>query len=245
VRLLRQCTLRHLHSAGPPARDITLLRETACRVLGVISPDALFLLWYTLGSPEPEGRRDVLPALDYLRDARAVPYLLRLLERRGQWPDGEMTGWFIVRALERIGDRRAIPVLWRLVEASRSPKPPTATSVELGREAKRVIESLEGGQAKRDRERLLRPAAPPSADLVRPADAPPFENASELPRPADPTRDTLLRPLMPSSENLLRPAHPTETAQVSEEQELLRATDLTPRPPLPDARSGSPGEGET
>src|ERR1041384_8239486 len=50
--------------------------------------DALYAFWYALGSPDTPSRHNLLQVLDYLTDARAVPYLIRLLERRTVWTDG-------------------------------------------------------------------------------------------------------------------------------------------------------------
>src|SRR5262249_19021187 len=115
--------LRLLPSAAPNTpllsiRQIGDLRDAACAVLGNLSPDALFPLWSALGGPEAMIRQDLLPVLDYLHDARALPYLIRLSERRSQWTDGEIVGWFLVRAFERIGDRGALPALRRIAQRS-------------------------------------------------------------------------------------------------------------------------------
>ena len=196
VRLLR------LFPAVPPRiplipiRLMNDLREAACSVLGTLSPDVLFSLWTALGGPEVALRQDLLPALDYLTDARALPYLSRLLERRTQWTDGELVGWFVVRAFERIGDRRALPALRKIAARSgalRSLLPAlrsleraeAGTSPELAREALRVLQAIETGEKKKERNILLRPAQKPARDLLRPvAETPPDRAAA----------DSLLRP---------------------------------------------------
>jgi hypothetical protein len=197
VRALRLFPPAKTRETGPNARQTTTLREMAARALGALSPDALFPLWYALGSPDADARRDLIPVLDYLHDARAVPYLTRLLERRTQWDDGELVGWFVVRAFERIGDRRALPALRRLTmrgaSGMRQALPwlrkatPSGTSEELAREALRVIQSIEYGRNTRDSESLLRPAGPVTQDLLRPA-------ADALAERGLQDRDELLRP---------------------------------------------------
>src|SRR5579871_496820 len=107
VRLLRLLPAAPARTPQLSVRQIGDLRDAACAVLGALSPDALFPLWSALGGPEATTRQDLLPALDYLRDPRALPYLIRLSERRSQWTDGELVGWFLVRAFERIGDQRS------------------------------------------------------------------------------------------------------------------------------------------
>jgi hypothetical protein len=197
VRALRLFPPDRTRETGPNARQTTTLREIAARALGAISPDALFPLWYALGSPDADARRDLIPALDYIHDPRAVPYLARLLERRTQWDDGELVGWFVVRAFARIGDRQALPALRRLTmrgtSGMRQALPwlhratPSGTSEELAREALRVIQSIEYGRNTRDSESLLRPAGPVTQDLLRPA-------ADGLAERDLQDRDELLRP---------------------------------------------------
>jgi hypothetical protein len=167
----------------PLARQTTLLREAAAQVLGALSPDALPVFWDALRSPQPDARQYLLPALDYLNDPRAIPYLIQLLERRAQWPDGEIVGWFVVRACERIGDRRALPALRRLAASGSRPlqeilpwlRPAirAETSPELIREALRVVQILESGRPARERNVLLRPSGPQDENLLRPAADPP------------------------------------------------------------------------
>jgi hypothetical protein len=226
MRVLRVFRAEAARSQSVLSRPTTLLRDAACRAIGAISPDSLFLFWYTLGCPDPAARRDLLPALDYLRDPRATPYLLRLLERRGQWADSEMVGWFVLRAFEHLGDRRAVPALRQLLHADDSNGSQVGigtpvVSAELAREARRVIQSIERGRGWRDRLQLLRPALPPDESLLHPA----LETAAELERgemvrPAHPESRDLLRPVTEQPETLLRPAS-DDTAD-SPARELLR-----------------------
>ncbi len=188
VRVLRLFRMETARGQSALSRPTTLLRDAACRALGAISPDALFLLWYTLGSPDTQVRSNLLPVLDYLRDPRAAPYLLRLLERRGQWADSEIVGWFVVRAFEHLGDRRALPALRSLTHTGEnssesSPEHFVPVSVELAREARRVISSIERGRGWRDRLHLLRPADAPAELLLQPASFIPDEDTDELLRP--------------------------------------------------------------
>ena len=180
VRLLRLVSSAPSRAALLPVRQIGDLRDAACGVLAELSPDALFPLWSGLGGPDAAARQDLLPALDYLQDARAVPYLLRLLERRVQWTDGEIVGWFVVRAFERLSDRRALPALRKIAARThplRSLLPALSSmeraeagnSPELAREARRVIQAIEQGKDKKERSSLLRPALRPAKELLRPA----------------------------------------------------------------------------
>ncbi|HZP83374.1 MAG TPA: hypothetical protein VFB21_17150 [Chthonomonadaceae bacterium] len=199
VRLLRLLPADIVRETGPVARQTTALREAAARALGAVSPDALLPFWGEFCIQGQVARRDLLPVLDYLNDPRAVPYLMHLLERRTQWEDGEMVGWFVVRAFERIGDRRALPPLRRLAAGGGTPwqqamrrrrsEPPPGISPELAREARRVLQALEQGRNRRDRDVLLRPATPRSDALLRPAadssDAPDGQG-KQLLRPEEP-----------------------------------------------------------
>ncbi len=194
VRVLRLCPPDMGREVGLLARQTTLLREAASQVMGALPPDALSVFWEALESANGDARRDLLPALDYCKDARAIPHLARLLERRGEWTDGEMVGWFVVRAFERIGDRLALPALRRVADDSKTGPLPwlrnpssarTSTSVELAREARRVIQAIEYGRNRRDHDLLLRPASPQTGDLLRPAEFP-LDDAR--------AREELLRP---------------------------------------------------
>ena len=111
MRLLRLFTPDMTRETGPLGRQTSELRALASQLLAGLSPDDLYPFWVALSGPESAVRRDLLPALDYFNDTRAVPYLLKLLERRVQWSDGDLVGWAAVRALQRIGDRRALPAL--------------------------------------------------------------------------------------------------------------------------------------
>ncbi len=182
--------------ALPLARQAALLRDAASQALGAIAADSLTVLWDALNSPQTEVRQSLLPTLDYLNDLRAIPYLIQLLERRAQWPDGEMVGWFVVRACERIGDRRALPALRRLAAGSSRPslpffpwrraEPQTGSSPELIREAARVVQALERGRPdRRDRDALLRPSKVQNTELLLPATDHPDDDSA---------RQQLLRP---------------------------------------------------
>lgn len=222
VRVLRVFRMETARSQSVLSRPTTLLRDAACRAIGAMSPDSLFLFWYTLGCPDTAPRRDLLPALDYLRDPRATPYLLRLLERRGHWADADMVGWFVLRAFEHLGDRRALPALRLMIHQGEIsdgenmlPVPP-----DLAREARRVIYSIERGRGWRDRLQLLRPAQPPDQSLLHPA----TESLAELERaemlhPTHPASRDLLRPVSEQPETLLRPVSHTPT---DDSHELLR-----------------------
>ena len=229
VRVLRVFRMEAARGQTVLARPTTLLRDAACRALGAISPDSLFLFWYTLGSPDAEARSNLLPALDYLRDPQATPYLLRLLERRGQWADGEMVCWFVIRAFEHLGDRRAAPALRQLAHAGENPLAPDEqesvppVSAELAREARRVISSIERGRGWRDRRYLLRPADPPTDVLLHPASEPPqpWEGA-DMVRPTHPDSLDHLRPVTAADApaELLRPVLTDTNTDAS--QTLLR-----------------------
>jgi hypothetical protein len=196
LRLLHLFPPDLARSHGPLARLTARLREAAAQTLGALSPDALFAFWYALGSPDIHARHDLLPVLDYLSDSRAIPYLIRLLERRTQWADRDVVGWFVVRAMEHIGDRSALPALRRIAAGGAAPLQEThpreilkapPVSAELVREAERVIEAIEWRKNQRERASLLRPAHLSPADLLRPA-----MDASEEETRQD--REELLRP---------------------------------------------------
>ena len=188
VRLLRLLPPEQARAATPMGRVTTGLRAAAALTLGTLSPDGLYPLWVGLGSPDIAARKALLPALDYLHDARALPYLLRLAERRFQWPDGEMVGWFLVRALERLGDRRALPALRRIAVSNGQPH----TSPALALEARRVVEQFEYSRHKQERRDLLRPFNRTGDELLRPAADTPddIDDRAELLRPDVPEEET-------------------------------------------------------
>ena len=214
VRLLRVFPPDQARGVGPLARETGPLREAASHLLGALSPDKLYGYWYALGSPGRTARRDLLPVLDYLQDPSATPYLVRLFERRGQWADSEMVGWFVVRAFKRIRDRRALPALRRVVSLEKSPMlavPGSQASPDLIREARRAIEAIEYGRATGERSQLLRAAQPPVDHLLHPAQPghhdllrPSQRDEQDLIRPADPAADHLVRPASAPTGELLR-----------------------------------------
>ena len=229
VRLLRLFPPDQARGVGPLARQTGPLREVTARFLGSLSPDKLYNYWYALGSPARTARRDLLPVLDYLQGEGATPYLVRLFERRGQWEDGEMVGWFVVRAFKRIRDRRALPALRRVVSMEKSPMPVASSSQaspELIREALRAIEAIEYGRAPAERDQLLRACQPPVDHLLHPARPdtdkllrPSQLDDTDLVRPTDPRSDQLLRPSSAPAGDLLRPA---QEQPVNEHDGLLR-----------------------
>lgn len=177
LRLLHLFSPELTRSHGPQAMITSRIRESTARTLSALSPDVLFAFWYSVGGPDARIRRNLLQVLDYLTDSRAVPYLIRLLERRTQWADGDMVGWFVVRAMEHIGDRSALPALRRISAGRAAPMQRTqvaesgkqaAGSAELGREAERVILAIEGRKNRRESASLLRPSQIEPTDLLRP-----------------------------------------------------------------------------
>lgn len=198
LRLLQIFSPETARVHGPQARLTARLRESAGQTLGALSPDSLFAFWYALGSPDMYVRRNLLPTLDYLTDARAVPYLIRLLERRRQWADGDVVGWFVVRAMEHIGDRSVLPALRRIAAEGAAPLQGAQASagderfpvsLELAREAERIIRSIEGRKNRLESASLLRPAHLSTSDLLRPAadalDATDLLDREELLRPEE------------------------------------------------------------
>ena len=209
VTLLRLFPPVQSGGTGPLARQTCPLRDAASRLLGAISPDKLYEYWYALGSPEPTARRDLLPVVDYINDPMAIPYLVRLFERRGQWVDGEMVGWFVVRALKRIRDRRALPALRRVVNMDTSMMlvdPASYVSPDLIREVRLAIEAIEYERSVSERGQLLRGSQPPVHQLVRAA---PSGVGGDLVRPSYPGEEDLVRPANPESDYLLRPVADT------------------------------------
>ena len=102
------------------------------------------------------------------------------MERRYQGADGELLGWFIVRAFGKIKDVSTLPILRRIAEegekqSTQNQKARERTiSIELAREARRVIALLEANQ-NQNPQQLLRPANSPTETLLRPAETPPNE----------------------------------------------------------------------
>ena len=119
--------------------------------------------------PSASERHNLLPVLDYISDSRAVSYVARLLARCVDWPDGELTAWFVVRTLERIGDRsslgslRSFAVRW----SEFGGEPDDRSRRHLAIEIARVIESLDRRAAWRDNRSLLRPAREDTTGLLR------------------------------------------------------------------------------
>ena len=181
VRLLKMFPSDLGRRVSAAARQTTVLRESASQAIGAMPPDAIMPFWNLLGGTEPRARRDLMPALDYIADVRAIPHLIALLEKRKTWADGEMLGWFIVRSFGRIGSRKALPALQ---EISREEE---TSGLGLSQEARRVIQAIEDGRATRERNELLRPAERSDAALLRAASAPSSES-----NPRD--RAELLRP---------------------------------------------------
>lgn len=153
------------------ARSASQVREAACTAIASLSPDALFPLWIVLGGPDARARHRLLPVLDYIRDTRATPYLNRLLARCIQWPDGELTAWFVVRALEHIGDRASLPGLRAFVAqvapSNAAYSTETVSRQQLATEVSRVILALDRRAARRNNRSLLRPAAQDVSTLLR------------------------------------------------------------------------------
>ena len=182
LRLLRLFTLDFVRESGPLGHQTPELRARASQLLAGLSPDDLSPFWAALNGPESDARRDLLSVLDYLHDPRAVPYLVKLLERHTQRSDGEMIGWASTRALQRFGDRRALPVLRRLAGTEISIHLASSVSPELARAARNAIEAIEHGRASPERSFLLRPSQANTRDLLLPtSDVPdPANDAEEL-----------------------------------------------------------------
>ena len=180
VKILRLFPPERVRETGAIGRCTSLLRESASRTLAAFSPDAIYAYWVALGGPDGSARQNLLPALDYFDNQGCIRYLEKLLERAGQWSDGVVVGWFVVRAFHRLGDRRALPALRRIVAeqsttASLVPWLRYRTSPELAHEARRAIQAIEYGEnrlgtGKSDRDSLLRPSHLASEELLRPAD---------------------------------------------------------------------------
>jgi hypothetical protein len=202
VQILRLFPPDLARGAGPLARQTGPLRESAAHLLGSLSPDALYAFWYALGSPDKNARQDLLPVLDYLNDLRATPYLVRLFERRSQWSDAEMVGWFAVRAFKRIRDRRALAALRRVISAADGGSAvamTTVTSPDLVREVRRAIEAIQYGHSGGAKEELLRGSQPPTTELLRSS----AQGEADLVRPADPRAYELLRGAPTPTDHLL------------------------------------------
>ncbi len=180
VKMLQLLPPERVREAGAIGRHTDLLRESASRTLAALPPDAIYAFWVALGGPDGSARRNLLPALDYFDDQGCIRYLEKLLERAGQWSDGVVVGWFVVRAFHRLGDRRALPALRRIAteqsgKASDMPWLRYRNSPELAHEARRAIQAIEYGKNRRgtgisDRDLLLRPSHIASEELLRPAD---------------------------------------------------------------------------
>ena len=188
VRLLKMFPSDLGRRVSAAARQTTVLRESASQAIGAMPPDAIMPFWDALSGTEPRARRDLMPALDYIADARAIPHLIALLEKRKTWTDGEMLGWFIVRSFGRIGSRRALPALQSISREEET------SGLGLSQEARRVIQAIEDGKATRERNELLRAAERTDDALLRAAAAPPAEpnsrDRAELLRPGEKTEKT-------------------------------------------------------
>ena len=152
VRLLKMFPADLGRRVSAAARQTTVLRESASQAVGAMPPDSIPSFWTLLGSAESRARRDLMPALDYITDVRAIPHLVTLLKKRKTWADGEMLGWFIVRSFGRIGSRKALPALHQISSEEET------SGLGLSQEARRVIQAIEDGKATRERNELLRPA---------------------------------------------------------------------------------------
>ncbi len=190
LRLLRLFTPDRTREPGALARQTPELRSLAALYLAALSPDDLLPLWTALNVADAAPRRDLMPILDYFNDARAVPYLIKMLEKYAQWPDADMVGWTTVRALQRLRDRRALPVLRRLVAAlertavSSSTRAQSGSNPALAQAARRAIEAIAHQRPPAERSFLLRPSShPDAAHLLRPAQTTTDTDATELLRP--------------------------------------------------------------
>lgn len=145
--------------------QLWIIRTALAQTIAALPPDAMDVFWEQLQSPVPMVRQAMLLGLEDLRDAHAVPHLLRGLE---QSHDHD-TRHAIVDCLEQIGDPRAIAGLTHL-------RRDTAYSDwTLSRHIQRAIRVIELHNRGRHHRQLLRASEmPPENDrmLVHPTESP-------------------------------------------------------------------------
>ncbi len=151
MSVLRRCS----------GQDLETLAREAGRALTALPPDAIPDYWHSLTAASLPRRLAVAPALAYLDDTRAVPYLLAALTA----PDahGELTGR-IAACLGRLEDARALAALR-----------PFAQSRDrvLRQQVNAAIAAIEQAGRRQPHHTLLRPVAAPasgnSETMLRPA----------------------------------------------------------------------------
>ncbi|HLK57347.1 MAG TPA: hypothetical protein VKU00_12330 [Chthonomonadaceae bacterium] len=160
------------------------IQEALAKTLNALPPDAMGAFWANLLSDEPLRRGAMLLGVEWLRNAHAVPHLLRGLE---QCPHHD-TRTVIVNALEQIADPRALQTLMRVRREMAS------TDWPLSRQISRAIRVIEQQNRNQHHRTLLRPSLTTSeepASLLRPASDAARLHAEE---------EKLLRPTEPPDE---------------------------------------------
>ncbi len=187
LRVLPPARTRETSPLGQIAAD---LREHACLCLAARPPLELAAFWSALSASDPAQSRDLLPLLDFVRDTRAVPYLLALLVRPALARDNTPVALSVVHALHRLRDRQALPVLRRLLrdkekdgetrrrgdkETRKGSLEPAVESdpAELIEALRQALVDIEHDRAAPERMFLLRPALRVFSDLLHPLTRPP------------------------------------------------------------------------
>ncbi|HZT43131.1 MAG TPA: HEAT repeat domain-containing protein [Chthonomonadaceae bacterium] len=173
------CALLYDYYRGVWAAHLTrpqlqTIRDALACTLAALPPDEMDAFWEKLQSPKEMMRAAMRLGLEDLRDAHAVPHLLRGLEQS----QDTAVRHSIVDCLEQIADPRAIAALIRLRRETALPDWMLARRIAR---AIRVIEQQNrGGQHRL----LLRPAEE-APDLLRPVADPPDDGKRDLLRPLE------------------------------------------------------------
>ncbi|HLV81698.1 MAG TPA: HEAT repeat domain-containing protein [Chthonomonadaceae bacterium] len=160
------CALLYDYYRGVWAAHLTraqlqTIRDALAGTLAALPPDEMDAFWEKLQSPKEMVREAMRLGLEDLRDAHAVPHLLRGLEQSQDLAVRHS----IVDCLEQIADPRAIAALIRLRRETALP------DWMLARRIGRAIRIIEQQNRGRQHRLLLRPAEE-APDLLRPiADA--------------------------------------------------------------------------
>lgn len=173
------CALLYDYYRGVWAAHLTrpqlqMIRNALAGTLAALPPDEMDTFWEKLQSPKEMVREAMRLGLEDLRDAHAVPHLLRGLEQS----QDTAVRHSIVDCLEQIADPRAIAALTRLRRETALP------DWMLARRISRAIRVIEQQNRGRQHRLLLRPAED-APDLLRPLSDPLDDGKHDLLRPPE------------------------------------------------------------
>ncbi len=161
------------------------IQNALAKTLNSLPPDEMGAFWDALHSNEPMRRHAMLLGVELLRNAHAVPHLLRGLE---QCPHHD-SRCVLVNALEQISDPHALETMIRLRRET------AHTDWPLSRQLARAIQVIEQQNRNQHHRTLLRPSLAASDEpeaLLRPAADTKRLRAEE---------EKLLRPIKPEDED--------------------------------------------